>query len=285
MNYQHHYHAGSISDLFKHTILFALLQNFFHKSTPITYIDTHAGAGCYDLRATQSQKTKEYVLGALKIFQYTPVPKSLSLFAELLHKQQPTENQLTFYPGSPLWAALLLRSQDTLLLIEQQEEISGLLRQWARHAPHRAAMHLHTRDGYEGLNGLIPPTQKRGLIFMDPPFEDIQEFQKISQSLKTIYQKWSTAVTCVWTPLKSTYPLARFYKAITQLPARTLMRLQFILDPNPDPNRIRPGLKGSQLLIINPPFAFDREAIHICNDLKKILHLPHALIDCKIITK
>ncbi|MBK8286479.1 MAG: 23S rRNA (adenine(2030)-N(6))-methyltransferase RlmJ, partial [Ahniella sp.] len=212
MNYHHAYHAGNFADVVKHIVLVALIESLKQKQTPFHVIDTHAGAGRYDLLQPEAQKTGEYRDGIARLLGVERLPTLVHAYLNLVRLQQPHTAGFSVYPGSPQIARLMLRDQDRLTLCELQEEESIELRRLFRGD---SRVSVHTRDGYEALNGLVPPKEKRGLVLIDPPFEAQEdEFKVIQSTLAMAQLKWPTGIYAIWYPIKLRAPIQRFHRAL-----------------------------------------------------------------------
>ena len=254
MNYRHVYHAGGFGDVVKHTLLTLLLTFLARKPAPFCYIDTHAGAGYYDLFSEFASKTKEYVGGIEKIIEQKDPPPFIKHYLDCVHQ---INNRLThakfaslrYYPGSPLIARYLIRPHDRIIACELQTETYQSL---------RAALGgdvqvgLHHLDGLLGLKALLPPKERRGLVLIDPPYEDPEEFTRIAKVLPLALKRWETGIYAIWYPIKGKKQLEHFYRAIKQNIFRPALAVEFTIYPD-----LPHHLNGCGLLIINPPWQLD----------------------------
>jgi 23S rRNA (adenine2030-N6)-methyltransferase len=258
MNYQHIYHAGSFADVFKHCVLISLLQAFFHKEKPILYLDTHAGMGRYDLRHKSAQTTQEYADGIGKIYQQKNPPKVVQDYLAIVKSLNPAATSvknapLYFYPGSPAIAQAILRPSDRLVLAELQPTVCDALRYLFHHDKRIA---VHQQDGYQLLNALVPPAERRGLVFIDPPYEQRDEMITIRKWLKKAMKKWPTGVYAVWYPIKSQHENALFLAAMQrELGYLPMLTAELSIYPQDVPIQ----LNGSGVLIINPPWQLENK--------------------------
>jgi 23S rRNA (adenine2030-N6)-methyltransferase len=268
MNYQHAYHAGNFADVTKHSLLALLLQFLQKKETPYCYIDTHAGAGCYDLSSVPVQKTGEYRSGIQRLLDHRGKhPAVLMPYLNLL--QQPnycTDGRITHYPGSPEIAEKLRRPQDRLIFNEFHPHVHQVLKHhFARHHD----LSVHHRDAYEFLPAILPPKEKRGVVLIDPPFEKQTEFQAINTCLHKALLRWPNGVYMIWSPITGhTHPNpgAVALRHIEQ----PILQLDFTISP------IIPklsGLVGCRFWVINPPFQFEAQARELLQYLKPILKM------------
>lgn len=253
MNYRHAYHAGNFADVLKHVVMIAIIQSMQRKDTAFCYLDTHAGMGYYDLQSEPTQKTKEYLGGIEKIISAEHPPALIKTYLNCIHD---INNQLShanyaslkYYPGSPLIANHLLRPQDRLIACELQPEQYGLLRE-AFIGNRQAAIH-HT-DGFLGLKAFLPPKEKRGLILIDPPFENPDEFTQLARHLPHALKRFESGVFAIWYPIKDLRQVERFYQALEQSISAPILSIDLTIYPD-----LPSHLNGSGLAIINPPWQF-----------------------------
>jgi 23S rRNA (adenine2030-N6)-methyltransferase len=254
MNYRHAYHAGNFADVLKHSVLVGLIEALKQKQTPFCYVDTHAGRGRYDLHGEEARKTREFADGVLRLLDAARLPAALHVYLNLVRALNAGRgSDIALYPGSPLLASLLLRDTDRALLCELQPEEAGHLRALFK-ADSRVA--VHERDGYEALRSLLPPKEKRGLVLIDPPFEAQDgEFRLIEAALKQAQSRWPTGIYAVWYPIKLRQQLAGFYRWLRGSGFGKVLAAELLV--HPDNSALR--LNGSGMVIINPPWKFERQ--------------------------
>jgi 23S rRNA (adenine2030-N6)-methyltransferase len=267
MNYRHAFHAGNFADVFKHTILIGLLDALKAKPAPFCYIDTHAGAGRYDLRGEEARKTQEYIDGVQRLFVATSLPPALTHYWELLRSLNAVGSNtgLDIYPGSPLLASLLMRDIDRAVLCElQPEEAAKLKALFARDE----CVGVHERDGYAALGALLPPQERRGLVLIDPPFEAQQdEFRTIEAAIKTAYARWPTGIYAIWYPIKMRRQCLPFYRWFPRHNVKKTLLAELLLHPDDSPLR----LNGCGMIIVNPPWQFDKQLEILLPALRQLL--------------
>jgi 23S rRNA (adenine2030-N6)-methyltransferase len=304
MNYRHIYHAGNFADVFKHCILTLLAQNFLHKDKSFCYVETHAGIARYDLLSEEAQKTSEYLTGIAPILnsiynteststtKHLPPPEELAPYftaIKQLNKNLANPTDLRFYPGSPYLVRSLLRPQDRMILMElHKEDVLILKKEFANDKQ----VAVHHCDGYQGLKAFLPPPIKRGLVLIDPSFEQKDEFEKIIAALTLATSRWSTATYAVWYPIKDTLPLEPFLKKLHALHLPILINEITInnqtttehpphIKPtttNPNntiPDRTTNNLTGCGMAIINPPWKFEEQLNRVLPWLHKTLSITH----------
>jgi len=196
MNYRHGYHAGNFADVVKHVALVAILIHLKKKDTAFSIIDSHAGRGVYDLAGAEASRTGEAQNGVARLQDLAgEMPEALSAYLSLVRTAG-----LHAYPGSPLIAARLLRTQDRLTAIEKHPEEFAALKNVL--APFRN-VRCETADGYARVLKLLPPPSRRGLVLVDPPFESPAEFSDLARTVRDAYRKFATGIYLIWYPIKS----------------------------------------------------------------------------------
>jgi 23S rRNA (adenine2030-N6)-methyltransferase len=245
MNYRHSFHAGNSADVVKHSLLIALVRALQLKESALTMIDTHAGCGLYDLRGEEAGRTGEATEGVLRVCA-NPNPLLADYRAAVLAVNDSAEPHL--YPGSPRILAQLLRPQDALILNEKHPEDARALRSAMRGTP--AA--VHERDAYELWLALLPTRTPRGLVVVDPPYEQTEERARITTTLAAAQRKWAHGVTAIWYPLKDRPAHLRWKDKLRKLGIAKFLTVEhWLYDAD------QPGIyNGAGLFIINPPYAF-----------------------------
>jgi 23S rRNA (adenine2030-N6)-methyltransferase len=278
MNYRHAYHAGNFADVLKHTVLLALIDALKAKPTPFAVIDTHAGSGCYALDGKEAGKTNEYKHGIARLLfpDMDPVAGPAEALPPLLRRWLDgilalpgNADGLKLYPGSPLQAAHAMREQDRAQLSELHPEEAARLRELF-HGDSR--VHVHHRDGYEALKGLLPPKEKRGLVLIDPPYEAQEaEYKLIEQALKNALLRWPTGMYAVWYPIKQRSQVQPFLRWLQRCGARRVLRAELLVHPDDSPLR----LNGSGMVILNAPWKFDDALREPLRALARLLSQGH----------
>jgi 23S rRNA (adenine2030-N6)-methyltransferase len=251
MNYRHAFHAGNFADCLKHALLVWLVRALQRKPAPMSVLDTHAGAGLYDLSAGPAERTGEWRAGIGRLLD--DPPPALMDYIGLVR-------QLGLYPGSPALLRALLRSEDRLVCCELHPEDHAALR-------HRfgrdAAVTVHHRDAYEALGALLPPQPRRGLVLVDSPFEAPDEFTRIAKGLALGWSRFRTGVFAAWYPIKHRAPVRAFFSAMQQAGIQDVVAAELVLREPLDPTR----LNGCGMLVINPPYRFESEVMPILTAL------------------
>lgn len=259
MNYRHAFHAGNFADVHKHAILTALVCRLAEKPRPISYVETHAGAGFYSLDSAEARRSREARSGLGRLAGVAPESRSLARYLALVAALPENAQALTACPGSPLVAAGLLRDGDRLLLCELEEGEASALKHLFRHDGRVA---VHRRDGWESIDGLLPPEPRRGLLFVDPPYEEADDFRRVARGLRRARERWPTGVVAAWYPIKDRRELTPFYRDVESVPGPAL---RAELAVHPDDNQA--GMNGSGMIVLAPPFGSEVELRRLQSEL------------------
>lgn len=249
-SYRHGYHAGNYADVLKHLCQMLLLNKLAEKDKAFVYIDTHSGAGLYDLTSAQAQKTGEYKEGIDRLLDANCQDSNLRSYIKLVDEYR-RDNR---YPGSPELARRLCRSQDSLQLMEwHNNEVQNLRANFkgVRNA------HTHHRNGFEGLVAMSPPKPARGLVLIDPSYELEADYQELVNAVKESYKRWKTGIFAIWYPLlaKSRDRSEKMTKALAAIQGADVLDIQLKLHSQEQDV----GMYGSGMLVINPPWQFDTQ--------------------------
>jgi 23S rRNA (adenine2030-N6)-methyltransferase len=236
LSYQHGYHAGGPADLHKHIVLAELISRLAAKPRGLTYLETHAGRGLYDLAAPEAAKTGEAAQGIGRL-----VPDPATPFGRALAAVRAAAGP-SAYPGSPMIARSLLRPQDRLVLMELHP---------AEHAALAAALAgpgvaVHRRDGFEGGLGLAPFKPRRGLVLVDPSYEVKSDYAAAAAFTRRLVAAWPEAAVLLWYPL---LPAGRHRSLLAGLAPLPHLVDEVRFDPAP-----QRGMTGSGLALVNPPY-------------------------------
>ena len=246
MNYRHVYHAGNFADVLKHAVLCWIVRYLQKKPAPLAFIDTHAGAGAYDLAAGAAQKTGEARDGILRLLGDNMAAEA-ALDPYLEQVRAANEGfPIRRYPGSPRLMAALARPADRVTVCERHpDDGAELQRSMAEFGNVRVVI----GDGYRALQGLVPPPERRGLVLIDPPFEEADEFERLAQAFVAAHRKWPTGVYVLWHPLKDRAEVARFHAEIVNAGIRKVATASLGIDRSE-------GLSAAGLVLCNAPHTF-----------------------------
>jgi 23S rRNA (adenine2030-N6)-methyltransferase len=271
MNYRHAFHAGGFADVIKHIVLVRMLAYLQEKPAAFRVIDTHGGAGVYDLTSEEARRGGEWLTGIARIMQARFSEKTeplLKPYLDIVRAFNP-QRDLVAYPGSPLIARALLRPQDRLTACEVEPKARKRLIEALRRDTQARVVDL---DGWTALPAFVPPNERRGLVLIDPAFEQKDEFERLAEGFAEAFTKWPTGSYLLWYPVKSrraTDTLARRVAEVAgaATPAGKCLRLEFSVAPQ----AASPGLISAGLLIVNPPWTLMGELKAILPELEKPL--------------
>jgi 23S rRNA (adenine2030-N6)-methyltransferase len=271
MNYRHAFHAGGFADVIKHIVLVRILTYLHDKPAAFRVIDTHAGAGVYDLGGDEARRGGEWLTGIARLLQARLSEASAALvkpYLDIVRAFNP-QRDLRAYPGSPLIARALLRPQDRLVACEVEQSARKRLIDALRRDTQARVVDL---DGWVALPAFVPPNERRGLVLIDPPFEQKDEFERLAGGFAEAFAKWPTGIYMLWYPVKSrraTDALTRHVAAVVDgaIGPGKCLRLEFSVAPQVADG----GLTSAGLLIVNPPWTLVSELKTILPELEKPL--------------
>jgi len=272
MNYRHAFHAGGFADVIKHIVLVRILIHLQDKPAAFRVIDTHAGAGIYDLTAEEAQRGGEWRTGIARIMQARFSQTALPLikpYLDIVRAFNPQIAPLRTYPGSPLFARALLRPQDRLTACELEPKARSRLIDALRRDSQARVVDL---DGWTALPAFVPPNERRGLVLIDPPFEAKDEFDRLAEGFANAFRKWPTGIYLLWYPAKSRRAADELAQRVAATaasvkPAGKCLRLEFSVAPQ----TAGAALASTGLLIVNPPWTLQGELKTILPELEKPL--------------
>jgi 23S rRNA (adenine2030-N6)-methyltransferase len=254
LSYRHAFHAGNHADVIKHLTLVLCCEHLCKKDKGFSYIDTHAGAGIYNLKSEAATKNNEHLEGIASLTNLPKLPKVFNSYVKLI--EQAKKQRSNSYPGSPWLASQLLRSQDQAALFEMHPKDYNLL---ASLFAGNRRIKVQQSDGYQSLKTLFPPPSRRAITLIDPPYEQEKEYQAVIQTLKDGISRFNSGTYVVWYPLIKRATSAKdkaaekMLKQIKNLFNQEQLHIQFILDKD------MKGMYGSGLAIINPPWGLKEQ--------------------------
>lgn len=266
MNYRHAYHAGNFADVVKHVVLARLLEYLKQKDKAFRVIDTHAGIGRYDLSSMEAQKTGEWQGGIGRLIDTeldARVAALLAPYLEAVRALNPNGGVKT-YPGSPLIARHLLRKQDRLTAIELHPQDAGRLKAVLAGDFQVRVIEL---DGWLALGAHLPPKEKRGLVLIDPPFEEENEFSRLVDGFSRAHRRWPGGIYALWYPIKDRKAVLAFRNTLKETGIPKLLDIAFEIRPASG----EPSLDGSGLVVVNPPFTLEGELRLLLPALHRLL--------------
>ncbi len=248
LSYQHIYHAGNMADLHKHALLASMLDYMTRKPKPLSYIETHAGRGLYDLAAPEAVKTGEAAAGVLRLADRLPADHPYRRVLTRIRDAHGT----TAYPGSPVIAGELLRADDRMILAElHPREFAALeATMW------RYGAVCRQEEGLGLARALVPPEPRRGLMLIDPSYEVKADYAALPETILQLHAKWNVGVIALWYPILASDAHRPMVAALgtAGLPKTLRHEVRF------PPAREGHGMVGSGMFIVNAPFGAETEA-------------------------
>jgi 23S rRNA (adenine2030-N6)-methyltransferase len=266
MNYRHAFHAGNFADVLKHAVLARILVHLHGKPGAFRVIDTHAGAAFYDLAGPEATRSPEWRDGIQRLLTApiaAPVRTLLAPYLEVVESFN-AAGQLTRYPGSPAIARAFLRTQDRLIACELEPNAAAMLAH--NLAGDRCAKAI-TIDGWTALNAYVPPPERRGVVLVDPPFEQDDEFARLAHGLEMAHRKWSTGIFLMWYPMKSREQPDALARRLRRSGIPKLLRAELNVAPPTENNR----LSGCGLIVVNPPWTLENELTAMLPELAAVM--------------
>ena len=265
LSYRHAFHAGNHADVLKHTIELMLLRYLNQKDKPWWYVDSHAGAGCYELTSGYAAKNAEYESGIARLWSRTDLPPAVADYVELVKSLNP-DGQLRLYPGSPLIALQAMRADDRLRLFELHPSDSKLLQENFADAGKRAV--IQQTDGFAALKSVLPPPPRRALVLIDPPFEDKSDYQTVISALQEALKRFATGIYAIWYPHLQRHEVNELTARLKTLPVKSWLHAGInVQTPSTDGF----GMHGSSMFILNPPWTLQQELQEILPWLVQVL--------------
>jgi 23S rRNA (adenine2030-N6)-methyltransferase len=262
VNYRHAFHAGSFADVFKHAVLCRILHYLREKPAAFRVIDTHAGAGLYDLTSSEAKRGGEWHDGIARLMTAKlsdPVAALLAPYLEVIGALN-ERGRLKIYPGSPAIARAWLRPQDRLVACELEPSAATAL---AGHMRGDSRIKTLEIDGWTALSAYVPPSERRGLVLIDPPFEEDGDFHRLSHHMAGAYRKWATGIYALWYPIKGRAEPDALVKRLRRLAIPKILRAELIVSSLSDPTR----LNGCGLILVNPPWTLEAELATLLPEL------------------
>ncbi len=251
LSYRHGFHAGNHADVLKHLLLQRILLHLSKKNSPFCCIDTHAGAGGYSLNHAYALKNKEFETGIAKLWRRHDLPKCLAEYVQLI-KSFNRDQKLSFYPGSPLLMQRYLRGKDRLFLYELHNTEIQLLKTIIKNDRHISIVH---DDGLVSSLKILPPVERRGLVFIDPAYELKSEYALVLKTLKAMHQRFATGIYALWYPVIERERIDQLEKMLktSGISNIQLYELGIALDNG------EAGMTASGMIIVNPPWTLSAE--------------------------
>lgn len=273
-SYRHGFHAGSHADILKHYILVQLMHYLQEKSGALSVVDTHAGAGLYSLTDGFAAISQESLGGIVRLQEFianhsSQVPASLQTYLDCVPIEN-SGNSIALYPGSPFILARLLRPQDRLRLFELHPNEIDILRTNMEQLNLAKQIDIYAADGFSRLKSLLPPPSRRGLVLIDPSYEDKQDYRHLEQCIEAALERFATGCYAVWYPViarRESIALPERLKMIAKAYDRAWLRAELRIENTPGERR----LQSSGMFIINPPWTLKGHLSEVLPLLKKAI--------------
>ncbi|ALO45353.1 23S rRNA (adenine(2030)-N(6))-methyltransferase RlmJ [Pseudohongiella spirulinae] len=256
LSYRHGFHAGNHADVLKHVVLLGLLQHLRKKDKPFVCIDTHSGPGFYRLDSGQARQTAEADGGIMPLWQRWRDQQTLAPLLQdymaMVASFNPEDAgaRPVCYPGSPAIMQSQLRESDRMHLMElHSTEIAVLKDNFRRDS----RVHVHHRDGFEGAVGIVPPEPRRGLMLIDPAYEDKADYRRAADTVLAVHRRWQVGMIALWYPLLGKARDQGEWLSHKLIHALPCLNVQLEISPQTEEF----GMHGSGMLIVNPPWQFD----------------------------
>lgn len=260
LSYRHAFHAGNFADVLKHAVLTNVLEYMTRKDKGYTYIDSHSGAGMYQLTEEYAQKTGEYKQGIAKLINNDDAPEALEEYIALIQSFN-REQKLELYPGSPAVAKEFSRRQDSAHLFELHStdinHLTEFCERWSK-------SHVKQSDGYQGILSLLPPPSRRGVVLIDPPYELKEDYTKAVKTIISAYKKFATGTYILWYPVVKRELVDKMKTQFVSSDIRNVLQVEFCMQEDTDAY----GMTGTGLFVVNPPWQLTKQLEEILPYLK-----------------
>jgi 23S rRNA (adenine2030-N6)-methyltransferase len=254
MNYRHGFHAGNFADVVKHATLARIVSYLREKPAPFRVIDTHAGAGLYNLAGPEAERTGEWRDGIGRLLKAPLTPEVRALLAPYLDAVTALNpgGRIKVYPGSPILVRTWLRPGDRLIACELEPHAAAALAKNLATSTRAKAMEI---DGWTALSAYVPPKERRGLVLIDPPYEAPDEFARLADAFREAHRKWANGIYLLWYPIKDRAGPDALAKRLKALRIGKILRAEITLARVPAADR----LIGTGLILVNPPWTLEQE--------------------------
>lgn len=267
LSYRHAFHAGNHADVLKHLVLVQLTRYLGQKEKPFWVVDTHAGAGAYALDSAYASKLQEFREGVGRLWERKDLPAALAGYLDLVRRMNP-EGRLKAYPGSPFFTLWTLREQDRLRLFELHSKDARLLAENFESAARQVV--VSPTDGFAGLKASLPPPSRRGLVLIDPSYEEKQDYERVVKALKDALQRFSGGVYAVWYPQLTRLEAHELPQRLKRLPGGKWLHVALRVR---EPAKEGFGMHGSGMFILNPPWTLYETLAEVMPYLVSVLGL------------
>ncbi|OTA19509.1 ribosomal RNA large subunit methyltransferase J [Xenorhabdus beddingii] len=263
LSYRHSFHAGNHADVLKHTVQSLIIESLKTKEKPFLYLDTHSGAGRYQLSGEHAERTGEYLDGIARVWQRDDIPEELSAYINVV-KTLNSHGSLRYYPGSPLIARHLLREYDELNLSELHSSDFPLLRtEFSRDNRTRVLR----ENGFQQLKSKLPPRSRRGFVLIDPSYELKSDYENVVHGIQEGYKRFATGTYALWYPVVLRQQIKRLVKNLKSTGIRNILQIELGVRPDSDQR----GMTASGMIVINPPWKLEQQMKAVLPWLHQVL--------------
>ncbi len=268
LSYRHAFHAGNHADVLKHCILLQLLNHMNQKEKPYWFVDTHAGAGRYLLDSEQAAKTAEFETGIGRLWQGDGLPDAVTAYVAQVRAMN-SDGRLRHYPGSPWLAYENMRVEDRLRLFELHSSDVRLMDKTFAKAGARVA--IRQADGFQEIKSVLPPPPRRGLVLIDPAYEDKRDYVRVVAALKEGISRFATGTFAVWYPQLQRGDARELPEKLKRLAPKWLDARLTVKAPQADGF----GMHGSGVFVVNPPWTLAETLRGVLPFLADTLAIDH----------
>ena len=261
LSYRHSFHTGNFADVIKHIVVIEIFEHLIKKDRPFDYIDTHAGAGLYNLNTKISTKLEEFTNGIGKL--ESKAWPELSRYFSILKQYDPSA-ALNYYPGSPLIAMSFLRAKDRAWLFEMHPADIELL---VKNVAKDERVKVTRGDGYKGLLSLLPPASRRGLILVDPSYEVKTYYDQVVDVVTKAYKKFSTGTYAIWYPVVERKRIEKLESKFINSGIKNIQRFELGIAAD---SRAA-GMSAAGIIVINPPWTLMEKMSQVLPKLVDVL--------------
>jgi len=263
LSYRHSFHAGNPADVLKHLVLAEVLKYQTIKDKPLDYVDTHSGAGFFELAGSDAQKTQEYLDGIAKLWQHNSEHNALNEYIELI-KSFNSNGNLDFYPGSPKIAEHFLRRQDNGWFFELHPRDLQLLQD---NMKGKRSIRVRGENGFQGLIGLLPPASRRACVLIDPPYEIKNDYDTVVNTLVKAHKRFATGTYMIWYPVVDRERIDRMEAGLIASGMRNIQLFELATEADTDVH----GMTASGMIVINPPWKLKQTMDAVLPELVSLL--------------
>ncbi len=274
LSYRHSFHAGNFADVLKHIVLVEILEHLIKKESAFEYIDTHAGAGLFNLKAGDATKLEEHINGIGKL-KSEDFPELIRYF-DVINSFNDS-GAIILYPGSPLIAKAFLRRQDRAWLYELHPQDFRAL---CQNTGNNKKIRIFREDGFEGMNALLPPHSRRALVLIDPSYEIKTDYIQAVDMLVKVHKKFTTGIYAIWYPVIDRNKIERMEKKLLGSGIKNIQRYELGVSKDTDER----GMTAAGLFIINPPWGLFEKMSELLPKLAQVISITNELcFKCDVI--